>query len=115
MGWAGITQEDNLYYAVYNSRGDVEAFYNSAGTLRTRYIYDSWGNVVKIVDANGNEITDQNNVGFINPIRYRGYYYDSETGFYYLQSRYYDPETGRFLNADNIISRIVGVTKGGKI
>ncbi len=40
-------------------------------------------------------------IGNVNPIRYRGYYYDSETGFYYLQSRYYDPETGRFINADD--------------
>ncbi len=88
------------YYAVCNSRGDVEAFYNGAGALRARYIYDSWGNVISIVDANGNEITDQNNVAHINPIRYRGYYYDTDTGLYYLQSRYYDAEVGRFVSAD---------------
>ena len=40
----------------------------------------------------------------INPLRYRGYYYDSETGMYYLQSRYYDPETGRFINVDGLVS-----------
>ena len=93
--------EDNIYYTVCNSRGDVEAIYGGGGGLKARYIYDTWGNTVKIVDVNGNEITDKNTVGYINPIRYRGYYYDAETGFYYLQSRYYDPETGRFLNADD--------------
>ena len=97
------------YYAVCNSRGDVEAFYNGAGDLRARYIYDSWGNVISIVDANGNEITDQNNVGHINPIRYRGYYYDTETGLYYLQSRYYDAEVGRFVSVDGFVSTGQGI------
>ena len=48
-------------------------------------------------------------VGQINPFRYRGYYYDTETGFYYLQTRYYDPEVGRFLNADGIIGANGGI------
>ena len=101
--------EDNIYYTVCNSRGDVEAIYGGGGGLKARYIYDTWGNTVKIVDVNGNEITDKNTVGYINPIRYRGYYYDAETGFYYLQSRYYDPETGRFLNADGYVSTGQGI------
>ena len=100
---------DNLYYVVCNSRGDVEAFYNGLGTVKSRYIYDSWGNVIKVVNANGVEITNQNDVAFINPIRYRGYYYDSETGLYYLKSRYYDPEVGRFINADGYVSTGQGV------
>ena len=101
--------EDNIYYTVCNSRGDVEAIYGGGGGLKARYMYDTWGNTVKIVDVNGNEITDKNTVGYINPIRYRGYYYDAETGFYYLQSRYYDPETGRFLNADGYVSTGQGI------
>ena len=68
--------------------------------MRANYAYDAWGKVLSVTDANGNEITDPNHMGRINPIRYRGYYYDEETGFYYLNSRYYDPVTGRFLNAD---------------
>ena len=48
-------------------------------------------------------------LGETNPIRYRGYYYDTETGFYYLQSRYYDPSTGRFLNADSYVSTGLGM------
>ncbi len=100
---------DNLYYVVCNSRGDVEAFYNGLGTVKSRYIYDSWGNVIKVVNANGVEITNQNDVAFINPIRYRGYYYDSETGLYYLKSCYYDPQVGRFINADGYASTGQGV------
>lgn len=57
------------------------------------YEYDAWGNVVSI---GGNA-----DIANLNPIRYRGYYYDTETGFYYLNSRYYDPEICRFVNADD--------------
>ena len=66
-----------------------------------RYIYDAWGNHA-VVDANGNDIEDMSHIGNVNPFRYRGYYYDVETGFYYLKSRYYDPETGRFISQDSI-------------
>ena len=58
------------------------------------YRYDPWG---KLLSCTG-ELADS--IGAVNPLRYRGYYYDSESGLYYLNSRYYDPETGRFLNAD---------------
>ena len=66
-----------------------------------RYIYDAWGNHA-VVDANGNDIEDMSHIGNVNPFRYRGYYYDAETGLYYLQTRYYDPETGRFISQDSI-------------
>lgn len=73
-----------------------------SGTEVASYVYDSWGN---IKDTKG-ELT----IREINPIRYRGYVYDEETGLYYLQSRYYDPLTGRFLNADtNLNSNILGL------
>jgi len=65
--------------------------------------------VLSVKDKNGNEITDPNHIANINPIRYRGYYYDTETGFYYLQSRYYDPTVGRFINADGLVSTGQGV------
>ena len=65
---------------------------------------DSWGNLISIKDANRNEITDTTNIGLINPYRYRSYRYDTETGLYYLNSRYYNPEWGRFINADGMIS-----------
>ena len=74
------------------------------------YAYDAWGNLVSVTDANGNEITSKTNFAVINPIRYRGYYYDNETGFYYLQSRYYDPANCRFISADDIVSTDHGTT-----
>ncbi len=88
------------YYYTYNSRGDIVGIYNGAGELKAHYEYDAWGNVISITDNNGNAITDPNHIGNLNPFRYRGYYQDTETGFYYLMSRYYDPVTHRFINAD---------------
>ena len=85
---------------VCNSRGAVDTLYNVSGDVVAKYTYDSWGNTISVTDANGKAITSPNHIGNINPIRYRGYYYDTETGLYYLQSRYYNPTVGRFLNAD---------------
>lgn len=88
------------YLVTCNSRGDVEGLYNTSGGLVAKYTYDTWGNTISIVDGSGDEITSEDNIAIINPIRYRNYYFDSETGLYYLQSRYYNPTIGRFLNAD---------------
>ena len=99
---------DLYYYAACNMRGDVVALYKGDGGIKAEYKYDAWGKVLSVTDANGNEITDTNNIGLLNPIRYRGYYYDAETGFYYLQSRYYDPEIGRFISVDGRISEVGG-------
>ena len=66
-----------------------------------KYSYDAWGNC-KVLNASGAEITAANHIGNLNPFRYRGYYYDTETKLYYLQSRYYDPEIGRFITIDDI-------------
>ena len=57
---------------------------------------------MSIKNANGVDITNAGNFAIVNPFRYRGYYYDTKSGLYYLQSRYYDPTTGRFVNADVI-------------
>ena len=65
--------------------------------------YDAWGNITAI---NDNYYTD---LATLNPLRYRGYFYDDETGFYYLQSRYYDPEVGRFINSDGYASTGQGI------
>ena len=64
------------------------------GTVYGEYSYDAWGNCTIVTDKSG--------IANLNPFRYRGYYYDSETGLYYLQTRYYDPETGRFISRDSI-------------
>ena len=66
------------------------------------YHYDSWGNC-SVFDGDGKPLdysTDSDNIAFINPFRYRGYCYDDETGLYYLNARYYDPETRRFISPD---------------
>ena len=93
--------ERKSYFFTHNSFGDIIGIYSGSGVLTAQYEYDAWGKVISITDGNGNEITDTNNIGLLNPFRYRGYYYDSETGLYYLMSRYYDPVTRRFINADN--------------
>ena len=90
----------NDYYFVCNWRGDVIQIYNASGTLIGSYNYDAWGKVVSVKDVSGAAITSSTHIANVNPIRYRGYYYDSETGMYYLKSRYYDPQVKRFLNAD---------------
>lgn len=69
---------------------DVREIFDTKGSLVARYIYDTWGNTLSVTDANGKAITDANHIANINPIRYCGYYYDAETGLYYLQSRYYE-------------------------
>ena len=70
-----------------------------------KYYYDAWGKLLSIKDGSGNDVTNNtSHIGYINPIRYRGYYYDNETGLYYVSCRYYDPETCRFINADVFVS-----------
>ncbi len=86
-------------------QGDVMGILDSLYNVVARYDYDSWGKLIKITDESGNDITNSmTHIGYLNPIRYRSYYYDNETGWYYLQQRYYDPNTGRFLNEDSYIS-----------
>jgi len=88
-----------LYYYVLNAQGDVIALLNSAGVLVASYNYGAWGNY-SVHGADGKKTTDATFIGHINPLRYRGYYYDRETRLYYLQSRYYDFANCRFINAD---------------
>ena len=94
------------YYYTHNSRGDIVGIYNGAGKLKAHYEYDAWGNVISITDNNGNAITNPNHIGNLNPFRYRGYYQDTETGLYYLMSRYYDTITHRFINADGYFRQV---------
>ena len=88
-----------LYYYVLNAQGDVIALLNANGTLAASYNYGAWGNY-SVHGADGKKTTDPTFIGHINPLRYRGYYYDRETRLYYLQSRYYDFANCRFINAD---------------
>ena len=88
------------YYYAHNWRGDITSIYDAGGNVVAKYEYDDWGNVLTVTDANNKSITDKNHIANLNPFRYRSYYYDSESGFYYLMSRYYDPVVHRFINAD---------------
>ena len=101
---SGIRYKDNSgtvndYYFVCNWRGDVIQIYNASGTLVGSYTYDAWGRVTENATS-----ADTENITETNPIRYRGYYYDTETRLYYLKSRYYDPAVKRFLNVDGLVS-----------
>ena len=75
----------------------IHYLYNTSGEIVTTYTYDAWGTVLSVTG------TLAETVGTVNPVRYKSYNLDSETGWYYLQSRYYDPAVGRFLNADEVI------------
>lgn len=88
------------YYFLCNWRGDVSRIFDSTGGLIGSYEYDAWGNV-QCFDGQGNALTDETDIVVVNPIRYRGYYYDAETGLYYISSRYYDPSVKRMLNSDD--------------
>ena len=106
----GMYYNNVLYYFRKNLQGDVTGIYNANGTLVVEYEYTPYGAIFAITDANGNDIsTNATHIANINPFRYRGYYYDIETGFYYLITRYYDPVVGRFLNADAFISTGQGI------
>lgn len=91
----GLRYNGNDYFFRRNLQGDIISILNTAGQTVVSYEYDPWGN---ILSTSGSMAAT---LGADNPFRYRGYYYDNESGFYYLQSRYYDPATGRFLNADD--------------
>ena len=91
-----------LYY-LRNGQGDIVKLIDGTGAAKVEYSYDSWG---KKLSCTGTLATT---LGKLNPFRYRGYVYDEETGFYYLKSRYYDPETCRFISADVYLSTGQGV------
>ena len=92
-----------IYYYLRNAQGDIVKLIDSSGNTVVEYTYDSWG---KLIATTGSLA---NTVGSNQPFRYRGYIYDEETGWYYLQSRYYDPTTCRFISADVLLSTGQGV------
>lgn len=84
------------YYYVMNLQGDIIGLVNAAGAWVVEYRYDVWGNIQSISGSLAGTL------GADNPLRYRGYYYDTETGLYYISCRYYNPEIGRFISPDTI-------------
>ena len=83
------------YFYLYNGLGDVTGLVDSSNQVVVRYQYNSWGKVTSTQDTSGVSLAT------LNPFRYRKYVHDPETGLYCLGSRYYDPEVGRFVNADD--------------
>ena len=96
---------NNVPYAYVKSlQGDVIAILDAAGNVVVSYVYDAWGAPI------GKSGTFAETLGTLNPFRYRGYVYDEETGLYYLRSRYYNPNLGRFVNADRVFDANASVT-----
>ncbi|MFA6860604.1 MAG: RHS repeat-associated core domain-containing protein [Clostridia bacterium] len=101
-----MTLIETIGYDYYASKWQV---YDTSGTLQAEYVYDAWGNHQCILsdssviyDSTTGVISGyESHIGNLNPFRYRSYYWDNETKLYYLMSRYYDPETGRFINMDD--------------
>ena len=91
------------YYYLRNAQNDIVKLIDNSGATVVEYTYDSWG---KLLSTSGSLAST---LGKDNPFRYRGYVYDEETGFYYLQSRYYNPEVGRFISSDVLLSTGQGV------
>ena len=106
--------DGTVYYYVLNVQGDVVGLLNSIGVIIAEYTYDPWGKLLSI--NTWGELPGENewylSTAEMNPLRYRGYYYDTETGLYYVSSRYYDPEIGRWINADNQIAGVGGEVLG---
>ena len=87
------------YTYVKNLQGDIVGILDASGNMVVEYKYDAWGDAVSIYSAS----TTVDDLAFDNPFRYRGYIWDEETGLYYLRSRYYNPERGRFDNTDTYV------------
>ena len=93
----------DYFFFEKNLQGDIVAIYNAEGEKIGSYIYDAWGNFT-VSTVSGNTSLENSIVNSYNPFRYRGYYYDKDLGWYYLQSRYYNSQWGRFINADGYVS-----------
>ncbi|WP_052335627.1 RHS repeat-associated core domain-containing protein [Faecalispora jeddahensis] len=102
----GFTYNDTAYYYTKNAQGDVTGIVDSSANTVVEYSYDAWG---KLLSTTGGMA---DTIGKLNPFLYRGYYFDAETGLYYLNSRCYDPVIGRWINADSFIASVGGDIHG---
>ena len=94
----GLRYNGNDYFFRRNIQTDIISILNSSGTVVVSYEYDPWGNILSVTGSMASTL------GVANPFRYRSYYYDTESGLYYLNSRYYDAKVCRFVNADSYVS-----------
>ena len=94
LNYTNGTAATQTYYYITNVQGDVTHLVTTDGTVVAEYGYDAWG---KVTAATGS-------MAEVNPLRYRGYHYDADSGFYYLQSRYFDSTICRFISADSYTS-----------
>ena len=94
-----LSYNGKMFYYVKNLQGDIVKILDEDGQEKASYVYNAWGDILS---------QSEDELSSINPLRYRGYVYDEDTTLYYLQTRYYDPTTGRFINADNTI--FIGAT-----
>ena len=101
--------QNEMYFYRKNLFGDILGILDSHGTELVKYEYNSWGKLLNLTDYSSNGL------GRRNPFRFKGYYYDEELGMYYLNSRYYDPETGRMLSPDVLEVLVVNVDSTAKI
>ena len=99
-GPLSVSYNGTEYFYVKNAQGDVTGLVTTSGTRVVTYTYDAWGNPLSTTGSMATTLGAQ------NPLLYRGYVYDTETGLYYLQSRYYNPGWGRFINADSLKGNI---------
>ena len=106
IGPVSVIFNGEEYYYSRNAQGDVTGLADSTGAKVVAYTYGPWG------ESWGVSGTLASTLGAMNPFRYRGYVYDAETGLYYLNSRYYNPTWGRFINADSEVAGIGGDTQG---
>ena len=90
------SSEERFFYYIKNPFGLIVGIINESDQVLASYVYDAWGNHTIL-----NPYNYQSDIGEINPIRYKGYYYDEETKLYYLKSRYYDPSIGQFISPDD--------------
>ena len=108
-GLCGIKYNDTYYECARNAYGDIMLI-TSGSSIVARYEYDAWGNY-KVFDYQGNEDNDANSIGNINPFRWKGHYFDTESGLYYANGSYYDPEVGLHVDAMPVSSLIENAFK----
>ena len=108
-GLCGISYNDTYYKCARNAYGDIMLI-TIGSSIVARYEYDAWGNY-KVFDYQGNEDNDANSIGNINPFRWKGHYFDTESGLYYANGSYYDPEVGQHVDAMPVSSLIENAFK----